>query len=202
MSEQQTIERYCRALAEGATHLPFGELARVADALMDCHRRGGTIFIAGNGGSAATASHFATDLTKGTRNERIRRFRVVALTDSVPLLTAWGNDTSYDRVFAEQLLALGTERDLLLTISASGNSPNVLEAVRAARSLGLTTVALAGPTGGKVAELADITVRAPGDTIEQIEDLHSMVTHALTVALRGALEREAAESGVGGGPTS
>jgi len=194
MNEHQTIETYCTSLADRAVQLPFADLDRVAQALMECYRRRGTVYIAGNGGSAATASHFATDLTKGTRNAQVPRFRVVALTDNVPLLTAWGNDNSYDCVFAEQLLALGTTGDLLLTISASGNSPNVLEVVRAAKSLGLHTVALAGPNGGKVADLADITIRAPGGSIEQIEDLHSMATHALTVALRGSLEREAGAS--------
>lgn len=191
MSERNAIEEYCTALADQATRLPFSDLDLVVDALMACYRRGGRVFIAGNGGSAATSSHFATDLTKGTRHEAVPRFRVVALTDSVPLLTAWGNDTSYDRVFAEQLLALGDRGDILLTISASGNSPNVLEVVQAAKALGIGTVALAGPMGGSVAELADITIRAPGNTIEQIEDLHSMITHALTIALRAALAQEA-----------
>src|SRR5579883_3265287 len=95
------LERYWRELARGMRLMPFAALERAADLLLDCHRRGATIFLAGNGGSAATASHFACDLAKGVRAGGLPPFRVVALTDNVPLMTAWGNDTDYQRIFAE-----------------------------------------------------------------------------------------------------
>ena len=101
------IERYWRELVGAMEAMPFGLLSRAADTLLDCHARGGTIFVVGNGGSAATASHFACDLAKGTLAQGVPAFRVVALTDNVPLLTAWANDTSYDRVFAAQLASAG-----------------------------------------------------------------------------------------------
>jgi D-sedoheptulose 7-phosphate isomerase len=124
------LERYCLELAAVTVAMPFGEVARVADVLLDCHRCGGTIFVLGNGGSAATASHFACDLAKGARAGGLPPFRVVPLTDNVPLITAWANDTSYEQVFAEQLAALVRPDDVVVAISASGNSPNVLAAAR------------------------------------------------------------------------
>lgn len=187
---RQDLERYCRDLAAAATDLPFGALALVADTLLDCHRRDGTVFTLGNGGSAATASHFACDLAKGTRAEGVAAFRVVPLTDNVPLLTAWANDTSYERVFAEQLAALVRSGDVVVAISASGSSPNVLAAARAARAAGATIVALSGRGGGALRRLADLTVCVPSDSIEQVEDAHLVVAHALCVALRQRLRAE------------
>src|SRR3954465_13210997 len=111
------LDRYCLELAAVTVALPFAEAAQIADVLLDCHRRSGTIFVLGNGGSAATASHFACDLSKGTRVAGMAGFRVVPLTDNAPLLTAWANDTSYDRVFAEQLAPLVRPGDLVVAIS-------------------------------------------------------------------------------------
>jgi D-sedoheptulose 7-phosphate isomerase len=181
------LEGYCRELAAVTRGLPFGAIVDVAEMLLACQRRGGTIFVLGNGGSAATASHFACDLAKGTRTEGVAPFRVVPLTDNVPLITAWGNDTSYERVFAEQLAALVRPGDLVVAISASGNSPNVLAAARVARAAGAATLALSGRTGGKLRPLADRCVCVDADLIEQVEDAHSLITHALCVALRRAL---------------
>src|SRR4051794_6814222 len=106
-------------------HVPRRLVGSVAELLLACQERGGTVFVLGNGGSAATASHFVCDLTKGTRNNGLPTFRAIALTDNVPLVTAWANDTSYDRIFAEQLDALVQPDDLVIAISASGNSMNV-----------------------------------------------------------------------------
>lgn len=183
------LERYCHELAAVTVALPFDMLAHAADTLLECHRRGGTIFIFGNGGSAATASHFACDLAKGVRVEGVPAFRVFPLTDNVPLLTAWGNDASYEQVFAAQLIALVRPGDVIVAISASGNSPNVLAAVRVARAAGALTIALSGRDGGRLAPLADLTVRVPAETMEQVEDAHSIITHSLCVALRRRLRR-------------
>lgn len=181
------LECYCHELAAVTAAMPFDTLAHAADTLLECHRRGGTIFTLGNGGSAATASHFACDLAKGVRVEGVPAFRVFPLTDNVPLLTAWGNDTSFEQIFAQQLTALVRPGDVVVAISASGNSPNVLAAVRVARAAGALTIALSGRDGGRLGPLADLTVHVPAETIEQIEDAHSIITHSLCVALRRRL---------------
>ncbi len=186
------IARHTGEVQEAIARLPAELLEQVQQALLSCHRSGGTIFICGNGGSAATASHFACDLTKGTRHENSPRLRVVALTDNIPLMTAWGNDNGYDCIFAEQLAPLVRRGDLLLVISGSGNSPNVVNALKAARDAGAYAVALTGSSGGRAAQEADLTVRVPAEHIEAVEDAHSIMCHALTVAIRQSLRQQAA----------
>ena len=189
---RKNIERYWRELRLAMEEMPFAALAQVTEALLACRTRGGTIFIVGNGGSAATASHFACDLAKGTQTTGAEPFRVVALTDNMPLLTAWANDVSYEQVFAQQLAPLMRDGDTLVAISASGTSPNILAAARAAAERGVEVIALTGATGGTLCRLATLTLRAPSPRIEQVEDLHLMVAHSLCVALREQLQREVA----------
>ena len=186
------IKDYWRELSFVMQMMPFSTLEHAAELLLDCHRRRGTVFILGNGGSASTASHFACDLAKGTQVRGLPAFRVIALNDNVPLLTAWANDTSYDHVFAEQLSTLVRPGDLVIAISASGNSPNVLAAVRMAQQSQATTIALTGRSGGKLYCLADTTIRVPAQSIEQVEDAHLVVAHSLCVVLRRRLYAQAA----------
>jgi D-sedoheptulose 7-phosphate isomerase len=164
--------------------------------LLDCQAKGHIVFTVGNGGSASTASHFACDLAKGTRAGGPPTFRVVALTDNLPVLTAWANDCGYDRVFAEQLAALAQPGDVLVAISASGNSPNILAAAAEARALGMATVALTGRHGGRLARLADQTVRIPSDQIEIVEDAHLVIAHSLCVAARQTLAATPGRNGL------
>jgi D-sedoheptulose 7-phosphate isomerase len=185
------IERYWHGLADVARAMPFEAIAGAADILLDCHRRRGTVFVVGNGGSAATASHFACDLAKGTRNDFAPAFRVMPLTDNVPLISAWANDTSYDRVFAEQLSALLKNGDVLVVISASGNSPNVLAATDVAARTNAFTIALTGRNGGRLAQIADLAVHVPSDDIQHVEDAHLAISHSLCVVLRERLRSEA-----------
>ncbi len=138
---------------------------------------GATIFVAGNGGSAATASHFATDLGKGASYGKNERFRVVALTDSMSTITAYANDVSYNVVFAEQLRNLGGPGDVLVTISGSGSSPNIITVIEAAKELGMDVVALTGFDGGASGPLADIHVNIPSDHMGRIEDVHMALCH-------------------------
>src|SRR6185437_7741522 len=170
--------------------MPYDTICRVAETLLDCHQRGGMIFLIGNGGSAATASHFVCDLAKGVRGGQQPPFRAVSLTDNMPLVTAWGNDTSFDRVFAEQLAPLVSPGDLVILISASGNSPNVLLAAQTARVARAGTIALTGRSGGRRAHLVDLSVNVPSDLIEQVEDAHVVIAHSVCVALRAKLESE------------
>ena len=126
----------------------------MASLLVEAYEQERSIFLFGNGGSAALASHFACDLGKGAANGSKKRFRVMALTDNVPLMTAWANDSKYEDIFAEQLANFARPGDIAFAISGSGNSPNVLLALRSAKAIGSTTVGLGGfaqllgPTGG------------------------------------------------------
>lgn len=190
---REQIETYWRDFATTTNAIPYAALTHVAETLLECQRRDQTIFVLGNGGSAATASHFACDLSKGTQTPGQRPFRVVPLTDNVPLLTAWGNDSSYERVFAEQLATLVRDRDVVVLISASGNSPNVLHAAAVARERNATTIAWTGEGGGRLARMSDIAVRVPLASIEQVEDAHLIIAHSICVALRCERQRSAYE---------
>lgn len=184
---RNTIERYWTEMQEVLQGVSSRAIERAADMLLECYGGEGTVFVLGNGGSAATASHIACDLAKGTRNDFAPAFRVVALTDNVPLMTAWANDTSYERVFAEQLTALVRPRDLVIVISCSGTSSNVVMAARAAEGAGAMTIALTGGTGGLLYRTCDLTIRVPAGCIEQVEDAHLIIGHSLCVALRERL---------------
>jgi len=188
-----TIERYWRELQLTMEAMPYAALTQVEDALLACRARGGTVFIVGNGGSAATASHFACDLAKGTQSAGTTPFRVVPLTDNMPLLTAWANDVSYEQVYAQQLSTLVRAGDTLVAISASGSSPNILAAARVAHRHHAEVIALTGATGGKLLRLADLIVRVPSPCIEQVEDAHLMIAHSLCVALRERMRLQAAD---------
>jgi D-sedoheptulose 7-phosphate isomerase len=191
---RDAIERYWYEVADLARAMPHHMVSRIAYILLDCYHKNGTVFLVGNGGSAATASHFACDLAKGTRAVGLPAFRVMPLTDNVPLLTAWANDTSYDRIFAEQLGALARPGDVVILISASGSSPNILARTRTAAVAETTTIAMTGRTVGAVRRHVDLTVRVPSDSVEMIEDAHVMVAHSVCVALREELRQETEQS--------
>ena len=153
-----------------AVNVWINRLARARD-------EGSIVFIAGNGGSAASASHFATDLSKGSSYGKPKRFRVVALTDSISTITAYANDVSYDVVFAEQLRNLGKPGDVLITISGSGSSPNIIRVIEVAQELSIDVVALTGFAGGASGPLADIHINVPSDHMGCIEDVHMALCH-------------------------
>jgi D-sedoheptulose 7-phosphate isomerase len=191
------IETFVNAYKAGfAATIDAIDPAEVEQATQAIHRafeEGRQIFIAGNGGSAATASHMACDLAKTTLGKSkslpAKRMRAIALTDNMPLVTAWGNDVGYDCVFAEQLRNLANAGDLLVVISASGNSPNILEAVNAARELCVRTVALAGFEGGAVAGMVDCAVIVRNTHYGYIEDAHSVISHLITDYLKESVQR-------------
>jgi D-sedoheptulose 7-phosphate isomerase len=167
--------------------MPFDDVDRVADLLVRAYEQERSIFVFGNGGSAALASHFACDLGKGTVNRSKKRFRVLALTDNVPLMTAWANDSKYEDIFAEQLANFARPGDIAFAISGSGNSPNVLHALRTAKSLGSTTIGLGGFAGGKMRDLCDACIVIPCDNMQIIEDLHLCVAHSLFTCVRAKI---------------
>lgn len=168
---------YLGYLSEILAKLDRGQIAEFIDALLDAQRRGATVFFLGNGGSAATASHFQNDLTRWRENP----MRVVSLTDNVAVLTAIGNDYGYEQVFRMQLENLLLPGDLVVAISVSGNSPNVIQAMEYATSKGATTVGLTGFDGGRLAAMVDINVHAPTLPGEYgpAEDVHMILDHLI-----------------------
>ena len=178
------LEDYWQEVARVAAMMDIQALQRAAEELLSCQARGRVVFAIGNGGSAATASHFTCDLSKGTRRGGPPTFRTLALTDNVPVMTAWANDYSFERVFAEQLVSLAQPGDVLVAISVSGTSPNIVSAVSEARALGLTVISLTGQTGGTLAAMSDVLVTVPSDSMEVVEDAHLIVSHSLCVATR------------------
>jgi D-sedoheptulose 7-phosphate isomerase len=137
------------------------------------------IFVCGNGGSASTASHFVCDMVKGASFHRDKRFRIMALTDSLPTITAYANDVCYDCVFVEQLKNFAEPGDVVMAISGSGNSPNVLQAMDYANSIGCRTIALSGRDGGKLGHMAQLNLQASHPHMGRIEDVHMIVMHMI-----------------------
>lgn len=179
--------------------LPVYQIAAVAEHLFDAYREDKLVMIIGNGGSAATASHLACDLGKtilGNDPQSVnRRFRAMALTDNMPLMTAWANDVNYNTVFAEQMKPWVRRNDLVIAVSASGNSANIVEAVKTARQLGAYTIGFLGFDGGKVAKLVDLPIIVRSDNYGYIEDLHMMFGHMVTAYIKNGLHARV-ENGV------
>ena len=175
---------YLLAVQGVLARLDHAIVDRMVDVIWRGYEQGRTLFLFGNGGSAALASHFACDIGKGTIAGKRRRLKSVALTDNVALITAWANDKAYDAIFAEQLESLTDKGDIVLAISGSGNSPNVIRGLEAARRLGAETLVLTGFEGGRAKALADLCLVVPSDSMQLIEDAHLCATHAIFLAIR------------------
>jgi D-sedoheptulose 7-phosphate isomerase len=173
-------KQYFDELQQVVGILRLDPINQIAEELLKAHASHRTVFLFGNGGSASLASHFACDLGKGTANcNGDKRFRVLALTDNIPTLTAWANDSSYEDIFAEQLRNFVQPKDIAIAISGSGNSKNVLNALQVARDARATTIGVTGFEGGKMKSLCDICVVVPSDNMQIIEDLHLSMAHAI-----------------------
>jgi len=179
-----TAREYLASVQEVLQRLDHAVIDRMAEAVWRGYEAQKTLFLFGNGGSAALASHFACDIGKGTIAGRERRLKTIALTDNVPLITAWANDRSYEDIFSEQLSGLAGNGDIAMAISGSGNSPNVIKGLEMARKLGLETLVLTGFAGGKAKPLADLCLIVPSDSMQHIEDAHLCATHAIFLAIR------------------
>ena len=181
------VQAFCREYLEGlkrvVDRVDTRQIAALIAELQRAYDKDRQIFILGNGGSAGTASHMACDLAKNVIGKRLdrstRRFRVMSMTDNVPLITALGNDLGYEHVFTEQLLLFARPRDLLVVITGSGNSPNVVNAVKLAREMKLRTAGLLGFDGGQARPLLDVAVLIPEPTYGYVEDLHMVIDHLL-----------------------
>jgi D-sedoheptulose 7-phosphate isomerase len=184
MLNSSATRAYFEELSRTIPLLPLNDADRLVRLLLAAHDTGHAVFLFGNGGSAALASHMACDLGKGASNGSGKRLRVLALTDNVPLITAWANDASYKDVFAQQLQTFVRPGDVVCAISASGDSPNVLAALRLARKSRAITAGIAGCQGGKMKQLCDVCVVVPSSNMQIIEDLHLSIAHAIFTAVR------------------
>jgi D-sedoheptulose 7-phosphate isomerase len=185
-----TIEGYLSSLQQAVTALPRETIQTIIELILSARNRDKQIFVFGNGGSAATASHFACDLGKGTIDQDKRRFRVISLCDQIPMMTAWANDAEYSDIFVEQLRNLLNEGDLVIGISSSGNSPNVLKALQYAKHHHAKTVALAGFQGGQVKDIVDECLIVPSTSVQIIEDVHLILGHVMCLQICRVQGRE------------
>lgn len=172
-------DQYKTALEDTIAKIDTSLVARATQWFDEARAQSKHIFVCGNGGSASTASHFACDIVKGASYNRDARFRIMALTDSLPTLTAYSNDVSYESVFVEQLRNFAQAGDLVMGISGSGNSPNVLRALEYANSIGCKTIALTGRDGGKLGPLAQLNIQVPVPHMGRIEDAHMIICHMI-----------------------
>ena len=189
-SETYRSELYFQGYSDIIGKLPYQTIDAVTNAFCEAYRNDRTLFMFGNGGSAALSSHSACDFGKGTAANGNRRFRVMSLTDNVPLMTAWANDQRYDDIFAEQLRPFVRSGDVVFAISGSGNSANVLNGLQVARDSGAQTIGLTGFKGGKMKILCDLCIVIPSDSMQLIEDFHVAVTHSIFMTLRHKIFNE------------
>ncbi|MBA2513556.1 MAG: SIS domain-containing protein [Solirubrobacterales bacterium] len=178
-SVDQHVTDYVARLHAAVDALPRDALVTLGDMLFRAYQNGKQVLTLGNGGSASTASHMSADLGKNTIKANMRRFRVLSLNDNVSLLTALANDVGYENVFSEQLKNLIRPGDLLIVISASGNSPNVLEAIRCAQATSAEVAGLLGFGGGEAARMVDLAIVIESSDYGVVEDLHLIINHIL-----------------------
>jgi D-sedoheptulose 7-phosphate isomerase len=179
MNTAENFRNYFDRLKETIDKLNLEVIEKVVDELLKCREDGRTMFIFGNGGSAANASHIAGDFLKGISYGMEKRFKAHSLVDNIAGTTAITNDLSYDEVFIEQLRTFMNKGDVVIGISGSGNSENVVKAIKWAGENGAVTVAMVGYKGGRLADIADIVVHVPVNDMEITEDLHTMIFHAI-----------------------
>ena len=177
--------------------IDIDQIEKIADVLHVAWKNDRQVFILGNGGSASQASHMAADISKNTLGRvydpRIKRFKIMALTDNVSLMTAYANDVGYEEVFSQQMRNLVNEHDVLIVITGSGNSPNVLKAVEYAQEVNATTIGLLGFDGGKVKKMLDYEITVKSDNYGVIESVHPAIHHLLVLYFRQKLENEKLE---------
>lgn len=188
--QEVSVRSYFQSLSNIIPRLPYAGIEQIAAAITQAIDEGRTIFVFGNGGSAATASHVVCDLGKTAINGSDgNRPKVMALNDNVPIITAWANDAGYEHVFSEQLKNFVGIRDVVFALSCSGDSPNVLQALKTARLAGAITVGSAGFDGGQMKSLCDICAVVPSDNMQLIEDLQHAVAHSIFSVVRENLRQ-------------
>ena len=178
-SYNEHFSNYFDKVTETLGKVDIESVNKFIEKIYECYNKGNTVYIFGNGGSAATASHVTGDFMKGISYGLEKRFKVVCLNDNIPAITAISNDLTYDEVFYEQLKTYLKKDDVVVGISGSGNSVNVIKALNYAKELGSTIVGFCGYKGGKLREMADILIYAPVSDMEITEDIHIIIFHAI-----------------------
>jgi D-sedoheptulose 7-phosphate isomerase len=165
------------------------DIAKTIKILQSVHENNGRIYLIGNGGSSAIASHFANDLNKMNHDgdRPAKRFQAVCLSDNVPVLTAWANDVGYEKIFSEQLKNFAKPNDVLIAISSSGNSPNIIEAAKTAKNLSLSIIGFVGFNGGKLSEFTDARIYIPSQKYGIVESAHDAICHLIIAYLQESI---------------
>ena len=194
MNKMVFVENYLNDIKKALNKINIEDIKKISDMLFSAWQNEKKIFIIGNGGSATTASHFASDLSKGTvfgfygKNEK--RFMVQSLTDNIALLTAYGNDLGFEDIFAQQLKNILTQGDVVLAITCSGNSKNIVKAIEYANSMNAMTAGLLGFGGGKVKDMMDVNLVIESNHYGVVEDCHSILTHLISYYLKERKKNE------------
>ena len=183
--EKLTFKNYEKYFIESLSLVNENQVEKVIDLIMHQYERNNKIFVIGNGGSAANASHFAQDLAKGTRKntETVKRIKALSLTDNLPFITALGNDDGYETIFEQQLRTFANEGDVLLSISGSGNSPNIIKAVEWANKNNIKTIGVSGFDGGKLKKICDFKLHVELHDMATVESIHSYIFHYIILSL-------------------
>jgi len=191
------VKNYFDELKKTIDLMSIEDTKKAVNMIYKAYKENKQIFIIGNGGSAATASHFSCDLNKGTINRiydnNERRFRVISMADNISILTAYGNDLSYDDIFSQQLKNLVNKGDMVIAITGSGNSKNIINGLKASAELGAATVAFLGFDGGKAKELVDHYVLVPSTHYGRIEDIHLVLCHLISTYITEMKKKESKE---------
>jgi D-sedoheptulose 7-phosphate isomerase len=180
-SDQMIVENYLSRLAKTLQELPREPVQKTIDILREARKNKKMIFLFGNGGSASSTSHIVNDLIKNCRTNGQPDFRILSLNENTATMTAYGNDYGYDTIFEGQLRSYASSGDVVIAMSTSGNSPNVVKALQAAKEMGLTTIGFTGTMGGKMKDMVDVCVHAPSNWAGIIEDVAIILGHIFTV---------------------
>ena len=177
------IKFFAQELKDKIDKVSIQEIVKAIKYLNSAYENGNRVYLIGNGGSSAIASHFANDLNKtilGHKGEKkIKRFQAISLCDNIPVITAWANDVGYEKIFSEQLKNFAKQGDVLIAISSSGNSPNIIEAVKTAKEFSLSVVGFMGFDGGKLLELSDVKIYVNSSEYAIVESIHDAICHLI-----------------------
>jgi D-sedoheptulose 7-phosphate isomerase len=177
-------QEYVRDLQATLDSLPIDKIEQTISILIQARIDNRQVFIMGNGGSAATASHFVCDLAKNTRQVGQNHFKVIGLSDNISLISALANDEGYENIFVQQMINFLNPGDIVIAISASGNSPNVVKAVAYACEMKAITIGFTGFDGGKLGQMVDLNVHIKSDCIEHVEDIHLVLEHMIIKSIK------------------
>ena len=189
MDLKKQLQDYAADVAQRVVKSDFDILAAIVQKLIRVKADGKTIYTAGNGGSAATASHMCNDFVKGCRVNDKEGFKAFCLSDSNAIVTCLANDFSYEDIFSIQLKTFAQKGDILVVFSGSGNSPNIISALKTANEMGVYTIGFSGRDGGKMKDLCKLLLIAPTDSMEQLEDMHMLYEHAMVCSIKEMLAK-------------